>query len=585
LDKDVEFSQYDTDGDGYIDNVFIFYAGTGENRTGETDAVWPHTSWVTQLEYLPYTFDGVTLDRYACTNEWVDKHPDGIGTFCHEFSHVMGLPDLYHTSYGSLPYTPGEWSVMDYGPYLNEGRTPPLYSSFERYALGWMTPEELTDNKSFALLPLSSNQAYCVSRDGKDELFFFENRQPEGWDRYLPGHGMVVWHVDYNDAIWDKRAVNNDEDYQRVDLIEADNIKSSLSRGGDSFPGTAGITEFNPSTVPAFAFHDRTNPGLSISAIKERPGGEVTFRVGAGDDIPGNVAKVEVEKVSATSIAINWTAVEGIEDYIVEMECKATGEKSGFEVKGNTRFEQTELKPETPYTFLVTAFDGKESSAVPASIEVTTTSPEIDYYTMEIEGIGEIKEDGFTINWNPMSLASAYLVNIEEVKRSEPYKTSVDFTDGIDGLPAGWTTTSRLTYASKAYSGVSPLSLRLSANEDYVTSGDLEAPVYNLSFWMRGSSTGADDRVAVEILKDGEWVELTSYPIVTVSGGENLSVDLSSEDCQGVRIMFKNQSENGSVAIDDIMLEWGGDRVLESLTDWSWREIEAEKSYKVSGLS
>ncbi|MDE6297900.1 MAG: M6 family metalloprotease domain-containing protein, partial [Muribaculaceae bacterium] len=232
LDKDVDFSQYDTDGDGYIDNVFIFYAGSGENRTGETDAVWPHTSWVTQLEYLPYTFDGVTLDRYACTNEWVDKHPDGIGTFCHEFSHVMGLPDLYHTSYGSLPYTPGEWSVMDYGPYLNEGRTPPLYSSFERYALGWLTPEELTDNKSFALEPLASNKAYRVSREGTDEFFLFENRRPEGWDRYLPGHGMVVWHVDYDDEIWDKRAVNNTEDYQRVDLIEADNVKSSLSRGG-----------------------------------------------------------------------------------------------------------------------------------------------------------------------------------------------------------------------------------------------------------------------------------------------------------------------------------------------------------------
>ncbi|MDE6682825.1 MAG: M6 family metalloprotease domain-containing protein, partial [Muribaculaceae bacterium] len=209
LDKDVDFSVYDTDGDGYIDNVFIFYAGTGENRTGELDAVWPHTSWVTELEFPNHVYDGVILDRYACSNEWLDGVPDGIGTFCHEFSHVMGLPDLYHTALGSMAYTPGNWSVMDYGPYLNNSHTPPLYSSFERLALGWLAPEELTDDKSYALPELAANKAYSVTRGNGTEFFLFENRQNRGWDKYLPGHGMLVWRVDYNADVWDKRAVNN----------------------------------------------------------------------------------------------------------------------------------------------------------------------------------------------------------------------------------------------------------------------------------------------------------------------------------------------------------------------------------------
>lgn len=584
LDDKVEFSQYDTDGDGFIDNVFIFYAGTGENRTGETDAVWPHTSWVTQLEMIPYTFDGVTLDRYACTNEWVDRHPDGIGTFCHEFSHVMGLPDLYHTLYGSMPYTPGEWSVMDYGPYLNEGRTPPLYSSFERYALGWLTPEELTDNKSYALSPLSANKAYSVSKEGSDELFLFENRQPEGWDKYLPGHGMLIWHVDYNADVWNKRAVNNDESYQRVDLVEADNLKSQLSRPGDVFPGTQDITDFGPNTTPPFIFHDKTNPGISISAIKERPGGEVTFRAGEGDETPGNVAKVEIENISSNSITIGWTSVEGVENYIVEMRCKSDNVKTSYEVKKATCFEKAGLNPETSYMFSVTAYDGKEESPEAATVEATTLSPEIDYYTLEMEGISDIKEDGFRLNWTPLSLATAYMINMEKVERGEAYTTAVDFTDGLDALPTGWSTTSRLTYANKAYSGESPLSLRLSNADDYITSGNLEAPVYSLSFWMRGSSTGSDDRVAVEILKDEEWVEYESYHVTTTSGGETINVDLSTENCQGIRLVFKKQSEKGSLAIDDITLIWGGDRKLVSLADWNWKEIEADNYYDVTGL-
>ncbi|MDE6463362.1 MAG: M6 family metalloprotease domain-containing protein [Muribaculaceae bacterium] len=111
VDDEVDFSQYDRDGDGEIDNVFVFYAGRGEASGGSADTIWPH-SWSATYGVGANYYDGKLLDRYACSNEWEGTRPDGVGTFVHEFSHVLGLPDLYATSYTSS-FTPGAWSTMD----------------------------------------------------------------------------------------------------------------------------------------------------------------------------------------------------------------------------------------------------------------------------------------------------------------------------------------------------------------------------------------------------------------------------------------------------------------------------------------
>jgi len=114
LNPEVDFLQYDRDGDGYIDNVFVVYAGRGEASGGSPDCVWPHAWNLSSAEPgSQYTFNGVRLNLYACSNEWeLSDHgkgfrPVGIGTFIHEFSHVMGLPDLYSTEYVKDSFTPG----------------------------------------------------------------------------------------------------------------------------------------------------------------------------------------------------------------------------------------------------------------------------------------------------------------------------------------------------------------------------------------------------------------------------------------------------------------------------------------------
>lgn len=272
LDSTVNFSQYDLDGDGQIDNVFVFYAGYGEADSAIDDTIWPHSADI--LEYglaTNYYFDGKLLNRYGMTNEvdYTYKRPDGIGTFVHEFSHVLGIPDFYATDY-STAYTPGEYSTMDYGPYNNEGRTPPNYSFFERMSLGWVNPSEITSTGEYTLLPMEqNNDAYIIHTEKEDEFYILENRQKSGWDAYIPGHGMLVWHIDFNQSKWDNNIVNNTASHQYVDLIEADNKKTDATRAGDPFPGSGNITSFTSTTNPALKSWSGKATDVALSQIKE----------------------------------------------------------------------------------------------------------------------------------------------------------------------------------------------------------------------------------------------------------------------------------------------------------------------------
>lgn len=281
LDPEIDFSIYDRDKDGLIDNVYFFYAGYGEADGGGANTIWPHSWDISQAVLRPYVFDGVRLDHYACSNEiqMLDEFmPDGIGTFCHEFSHVLGLPDLYSTTYNSA-FTPFTWDILDHGSYNNFSRTPPNLSSYSRYALDWLEPEILSEGE-FELLPLSeSNQAFIVNTEKENEYFLFENRQQIGFDEYIPGHGMLIWHIDFDMKKWMNNTVNNTPAHQNVDLIEANNKKVLSQIGNASFPGGGNITEFSCQTVPAFVNWRKEAMPLRIYNISENENGTVTFSV------------------------------------------------------------------------------------------------------------------------------------------------------------------------------------------------------------------------------------------------------------------------------------------------------------------
>lgn len=280
IDDEVDFTQYDRDCDGKIDNIFLFYARRGEHDSPlEKDLVWPH-SWDLSIATpeKEYIYDGVILDHYACTCEHPNgyKRPDGIGTFIHEFSHVLGLPDLYPTI-STSSFTPGEWSVMDEGPYNNDRLTPPNYSSYEKCALGWIDPQPFISGRMELPDFTESNVAYALPTDKETEFYFFENRQKQGNDAFLPGHGMLVWHIDYRPSIWSQNAVNNVPTHQYVDLIEADNIKSDPTRSADSFPGRKNITKFGFDTKPSLASWSKQRLAYDLEDIAESEDGLISF--------------------------------------------------------------------------------------------------------------------------------------------------------------------------------------------------------------------------------------------------------------------------------------------------------------------
>lgn len=296
LDATVDFSEYDRNGDGVVDNVFIYYAGEGEATSYDEDTVWPHAYYIADK----HVYDGVRLYDYGCTNEWVNGAVDGVGTFIHEFSHVIGLPDLYETTDYPMAFTPGNYSVLDYGPYLNEGRTPPSYSSFERLTMGWISPIEITGPCSVTLENLNdSNRACIVTTPNENEFFLFENRQLTGQDRFLPGHGMLVWHIDYDAEKWQYNTVNNTYAHQNVDLIEANNTVLSTQLTGIPFPGSSARRSFTASTSPYFKTWNGKDLGLPLTEIDEK-NGVITFDVAGGGEQLSGIAGIETDGVDGT---------------------------------------------------------------------------------------------------------------------------------------------------------------------------------------------------------------------------------------------------------------------------------------------
>ncbi len=273
-DKDIDFSDYDRDGDGVVDMIYFIFAGNGANFGGNDSRLfWPHRSVVYNPNNYRYVKkDNVYLNDYASSVElygWTAQPStvtiDGIGTICHEFSHVLGLPDFYDVDYeeNGLSNHPELWSLMAYGSYNNKSRTPVGYSLYERYSVGFADePQKIEGEGSFTLDPLySSNKGYRIDTPEANEFFLLENRQREGfkWDSYLPGSGMLVHRVDLsNQSIWNGNTINNNPNRNYYEVVRADGLhedtfegEATYSTGYDVFPGKANVTELSNSTSPA----------------------------------------------------------------------------------------------------------------------------------------------------------------------------------------------------------------------------------------------------------------------------------------------------------------------------------------------
>lgn len=255
----INFADYDNDGDGVVDNVFFYYAGYNEAEGANGDTIWPHASGIWN------SFGGVYVNSYACSSEYRGNSGNtmaGIGTFCHEFGHVLGLPDLYDTDYeenGSAT-TVNSFSLMCDGNYNNNGRTPPYLGAMERYLLGWKNSiEEKTGTGEITVRPVYENDGFRTPTSVEGEFFLYEVRDGSGWDRYIltssnstPPKGMLVYHVDMSTtnmvgsytaaSLWKKNSIN---DYSAHPCYYIVRPTTSYSSYQDFvYPGTSNTTSF-----------------------------------------------------------------------------------------------------------------------------------------------------------------------------------------------------------------------------------------------------------------------------------------------------------------------------------------------------
>ncbi len=291
-DNSVDFSTYDNDKDGYVDYVFLFFAGYNEAESGNEYSLWPQTS---SIKSQSIRVDGVSIGVFSCSSELsgsdlgMDIIPAGIGTFCHEFSHFLGLVDLYDTNHGNDGVSKCLWgslSLMDTGNYNNYGRTPPYFCAIDRELAGSASYIETTPGTTTVLSPISENgNVLRIPTAKSGEYYLVENRTNTGWDAYIGGSGMLIYHIDKSDNIvngitasmrWKTNLINTCSSHECADLVEAFPNAEHISQV--FFPGQADITEFSAAGDPAFITWDGTPVGIKFMNIAHN-GNAVTFDI------------------------------------------------------------------------------------------------------------------------------------------------------------------------------------------------------------------------------------------------------------------------------------------------------------------
>ena len=316
--RNMDFSPYDSDDDKVVDFVYMIYAGVGSADTDVGNAIWPHSYNVPKR-----LTRNMSMNRYACSPEidgqsyMINRNTtalNGIGTFCHEFSHVLGLQDHYDVNVNDTRqktrYTPSQWDLMDAGSYncpqnryYTTSCSPANLSAFERYSLGWLEPRRLeVSDTTFVLNAIQENDGLVLTSKNDNEYYFVDFRLKEDFDIGLPNKGLLIWHINYDRRAWANNMVNT-ADPMRVDLIEADGDANSRTMANDAFPTNRGVNSFN-----GFVTWSGDSLGLEIYDIKIVDS-TVTFKT-RGKRVSPDAGKSSSSKaVSSSSVAVSSSSV------------------------------------------------------------------------------------------------------------------------------------------------------------------------------------------------------------------------------------------------------------------------------------
>ena len=291
----IDFSQYDWNNDGEVDFVYIVYAGKGQADGGDANTLWPHSYEISSSRYYGYCtyaeaeckFDGKKVENYAMSNELSGSSLAGIGVICHEYGHVIGLPDHYDTDYSTNSnneLTPNEWDIMDGGSYNGDMHCPPNYNVWEKAFCGWYTPTNLGSEGqllSLNAIGTAGYQAYQINASGQQQAvttnnstnYYIENRQQQGWDTFIPYHGLLIWKVNYIKSMWQNNSPNlTSNGNPHFTLVCSSGTKIGSSNGkGNVFPN-GNKTSWNGISGKPLTNIAESNKVVTLTYIEEPSG-------------------------------------------------------------------------------------------------------------------------------------------------------------------------------------------------------------------------------------------------------------------------------------------------------------------------
>lgn len=456
LDASIDFAKYDQDGDGDVDNVFVFFAGKDEAEGGPDDTIWSHAWYIKDGAGKNLILDGVRINRYACASELISLNDNktrmaAIGTFCHEYSHALGLSDLYDTDYQVGGFSAGTWkrlSLMDGGNYNNNGNTPPNFTAIEREMLQTGNCVELESAGEYSLLPVSEG-SYCkIDSDNEGEYFLLECRTARGWDQYIGGEGLLVYHIDRssNDAgfseyfqrnvtaieRWDSsNEVNALASHQCADLLEADGRPDAFNNLYDSsyqnyLQSLSGLffpyagQSITPTTTPGFKCWGDAKVNSAISDISYRDG-KVTFTFSSFyTGVFPTPVELRVEPFQ------NGAIVSFLSDYDFDGDAKVICDCSG----------------ETVSSQIVKPYEAGKWSCRIEGLDYST-SYSVTVYFVEGDTIGEKSEVSFmTKREQKAGYPYIYLVNVDRTEDGKFYigsKLPLQLFNVHDAQEISWT--------------------------------------------------------------------------------------------------------------------------------------------------
>lgn len=368
LDESTDFSQYDQDGDGTLDMVLFYFAGYDESESGPADAIWSHQANIQDLQNTlvkKALFDGKLLGRYVCTSELSGNTGTsfkGIGSTCHEFAHSLGLPDFYDTDNSANGIVGGMYgfSIMSYGLYNDEGRTPPYFNMLERYLLGWLEEGEipLLQEGDQLWRPVQENSAFMVPSDVEGEFFIWEYRNGQGWDAPLP-EGLLLYHIDRSrNAVLDGRPaiyywknwesmnyLNSRSSHPLAYLIPSAAPASVNYIGkmeGVVFPGTSGLFSFDH---VGWSGNGTDYQVVDIRLTED--GAMANVLKGHGANVSGRVMTLDGQPVAgavvAVSISGNRTLTGSDGRFVLDLEPQPAGTHFVLSVSGEG-YRRTQLE-------------------------------------------------------------------------------------------------------------------------------------------------------------------------------------------------------------------------------------------------